>query len=166
MQITPNIAGWSTTDKEKFGGIYIYTNGAQPQPALGDEVVVQAELVLYYDLREMKNIEYMHVEKSGSVPDPVVVKPQDIGTGAPLADAYTSVLVQVANVTVSALELYDEFSVTGTGSIAALRVDDAFYDYTNPTVGMAYSTITGILHYSYDNHKLLPRFATDMVVDD
>ncbi len=48
---------------------------------------------------------------------------------------------------------------------AALRVDDALFKYdadaTNPSNCDAFSTLTGVVHYSFGNHKLLPRDATD-----
>jgi len=44
-----------------------------------------------------------------------------------------------------------------------LRVDDELWDgqVPQPDVGTTYSSLTGVLPYRYDNHKLLPRSDDD-----
>ena len=56
---------------------------------------------------------------------------------------------------------YNEFEVDG-----CLRIDDGLCPtcYTDqPAAGTTYSSITGILTYTYGNFKILPRDAADMV---
>ena len=161
MQVVPEVAGWSETEKEKLGGMYIYTQGSIDKPKRGDEVLVQGTMVLYYDLRQMQDIIHMEVIQSRDVPEPLLVSIDDIKNGGSLADAYTSVLVKIEDTTVTSLESYDEFVVDGK-----LRVDNFFYGYTDPTVGTTYSTLAGVLSYSFGNFKLLPRDSKDMVVSE
>ena len=55
---------------------------------------------------------------------------------------------------------YDEFAVTG-----GFRVDDFILDDmdNNYPVGTTFSSITGMMHYSYSNYKLIPRNENDLV---
>ena len=55
---------------------------------------------------------------------------------------------------------YGEFLVTG-----GLRVADTLYDdlVHGPAVGTSYTSLTGILTFTFGNHKLAPRDAADLV---
>ncbi|MCK5807703.1 amidohydrolase family protein [bacterium] len=159
MQMTPDIAGWDTTEKEKFGGIYVYTQGSVNKPKRGDEVMIQGKILSYYDLREMQDIIHMEVITNHDVPEPILVSIDDIKNGGSLADTYTSVLVKIENTTITSLESYGEFKVDGK-----LRVDEFFYGYKDQTVGTTFSTLAGVLTYNFSNFKLLPRDSKDMVV--
>ena len=47
----------------------------------------------------------------------------------------------------------------------ALNVENDLVDFmtgTPPTVGQKYTSISGPLHYSFDNYKILPRTAAEM----
>lgn len=99
----------------------------------------------------------------GESPAPVVVAAADIATGGAKAEAYEGVLVQVEDVTVTnpAVDQSD-FEVEG-----GLRINDFFLfpQMEKPVVvnGQVFSTIAGPLRYSYDNHKIAPRAAADLV---
>ena len=54
---------------------------------------------------------------------------------------------------------YDEYVIDD-----CLRVDDYFDDSLDqPALGTAYSSLTGVLVYTYENFKLAPRSAADLV---
>ncbi|HOW52088.1 MAG TPA: thrombospondin type 3 repeat-containing protein [bacterium] len=142
-----------------FSGIYVFSS--LTAPAVGDIVKVSGTLVLYFGLLELADVSEIAVVSSGNdLPTPVLIAdPADIATGGESADDYNGVLITVEDVTVSNVSLgYGEFAVDG-----GLRIDDTLYTYTMPTVGDDYDSITGILHYTYDDSKLEPRDAADMV---
>lgn len=141
-----------------FSGIYVYSS--LTAPAAGDIVTVSATLVNYYGLLELSSVSAITVESSGNdLPAPVPVAPADIATGGQYADDYNAVLVAVEDVTVLDNALgYGEFLVTGD-----LRVDSELYLYPMPDIGTLYDSITGALFFAFDNSKLLPRGADDMV---
>ncbi len=96
---------------------------------------------------------------SSPVPVATTVDAADIATGGSMAEQYQFMLVQVENVEVTDNGLgYGEFTVTG-----GLRVDDSLYSYTLPANGVNYDTLAGYLYTSYNDFKLLPRDANDMV---
>ena len=99
----------------------------------------------------------------GEPPEPAVVAAADIATGGAKAEAYEGVLVQVEGVTVTnpAVDMSD-FEVDG-----ALLINDFFLfpQMEEPTVvnGQEFTSIAGPLRFSYDNHKIAPRAAADLV---
>ncbi len=153
----------------EFSGIYIFSGSAATYPnatavALGDEIRVDGDYEEYFGLSELTAPAFTLLGV-GVVPAPELLDPADIATGGTLAEAYEGVLVRVESVTVTdsnpdAPNDYDETEVTG-----GLRIDDACWpDLDNLfTVGQSFSSITGVLHYSFGNFKLLPRFAADLV---
>ncbi|MDC0675594.1 hypothetical protein [Nannocystis radixulma] len=101
----------------------------------------------------------------GEPPAPAVVPAADVATGGAKAEAYEGVLVQVENVTVTnpAVDMSD-FEVDD-----ALRINDFFLfpQMEEPVVvnGQVFTSIAGPLRFSFDDHKIAPRAAADLVVD-
>ena len=98
---------------------------------------------------------------SGPAPAPEVLTSDVVGGGA-MAEAWEGVLVQVnnASVTMEANE-FGEWQVDD-----ALLLDDAFFEmasWPNPMVDDVYTSITGVMSFSFDNYKLAPRDAADFV---
>jgi hypothetical protein len=159
-----------------FSGIMIYvgkvaTYGDAMAVAVGDRVKVQGDYQEYQGTTELAAPEFAFVAQ-GSVPAPIEVAAAAIATGGRFADQYQGVLVRVTGVTVinadpDAPNDYDELIVTGN-----LRIDDlAFdggakggaFDNANYPTNTSFSSVTGIVHYSFMNSKLLPRTAADLV---
>jgi hypothetical protein len=95
---------------------------------------------------------------------PLDVTPADVTTAGPLAEAYESMLLRVSSVSVisvnpDAPQDFDEFAVTGN-----LRIDDLLYTAldNNFALGASFSSITGVLGFSFSNTKLMPRGANDL----
>lgn len=100
----------------------------------------------------------VNVTGSEAVPSPEVVSPGDIATGGSLAENYEGVLVQVNDVTVTNPDLdFGEWEVT-----SGLVIDDLFYNYV-PSMSETFSSIIGPLYYSFDNFKIEPRTAGDLI---
>jgi len=105
------------------------------------------------------------VTGSGPIPAPAVIAdPASLATGGDLADDYEGVLVRVEGVTVTdanpdvATGDYNEFVVDG------LRVDDELVEIApDPQVSDTFTSITGVVRFSYGNFKLLPRTTDDLV---
>ena len=144
-----------------WSGVYVFDPAglAPADLAVGDELSISGTVDEYYDLTEIKDL--TSVERTGlglDVPDPEVVDPCDIGTGGTMGEDYEGVLVRVEGVEVTNPDLgYGEFELDG-----CLRVDDLMYLYV-ATLGEMFASVTGIHNYGFDEYKLEPRSADDLV---
>jgi hypothetical protein len=159
------------TGASEFGGIQVYF-GAVPLPsvAIGNTVTASGTYTEYFGVSMIHQSPTVTVvDVSSAAPDPILVStPAGIATGGDLAEALEGMLVNVTNVAVTnsnpdAPSNFDEFQVTGS-----LRVDDLLLDGVDNgapsyAVGTTFTSISGILHYTFSNTKLEPRSAADLV---
>jgi predicted extracellular nuclease len=152
-----------------FSGIQVFVaDKAGLTIAPGDQLTIVGNYDEFFDMSQLELEGAAGVTKTGTVaplePE-VIADPTTIATGGSAAEDYEGVLVRVENVTVvdenpDAPMNFNEFAVTGN-----LRVDDLFFSmaqWTKPTLGTAFSSITGPLVYSFSNFKLAPRNPADL----
>jgi len=136
---------------------------ADKLPKLGDRIDISGQYTEFFDFSQLTlaKTDNLTVTGAATVPAADVVAPADIATGGPKAENYEGCLVEVKDVTVTSPVEFGEFSVTG-----GLRVDDFFFvpePGPNPAMDTAYSSITGLLGYSFEEFKLYPRTFGDLV---
>jgi hypothetical protein len=149
------------------GGLFVWFNNTALPAAPGDLVTISGTIEQYSGLLELVT---PTSTKTGACPKTLdeltvtIPDPSTIATGGEDANRYLSMLVRVNGVSVvtqnpDAPSDFDEFSVTGN-----LRIDDYAFDAMDNTytVGTNFTSITGLLHFSFDNSKILPRSATDL----
>ena len=147
--------------------VYVYADVAaelgDKLPKLGDKLTISGQYVEFNGLSELtiSKAANVNITGAGVVPDPTVVAPADIAMGGDKAEPYEGVLVQVENVTVTEpVVMYGEFKVTGD-----LIVDDLFFvpnPGPKPAMGDKYTSITGLVAFSFDVFKLSPRDLADL----
>ncbi len=140
-----------------WNGIWVYdqTN----TPAIGDEVVIKAEVDEYFSLTELTNIDSFVVNSSGNqLPDPLVANTNEV------TEPYEGVLIRINNATCINTDAgFGMWTITNTGNNAdSLLVDDDLFAFT-PTQGAVYD-ISGVGHYSYNEFKILPRSVSDIII--
>ncbi|MFO0569917.1 MAG: amidohydrolase family protein [Polyangiaceae bacterium] len=150
-----------------FTGIFVFTAGVSPGVAVGNKVDIAGTYDEFFNLSELSNPVITITDTGTTLPfAPIAVaNPADIATGGSKAEGFESMLVTIAGVQVSNMNPdtpkdFDEFAVTGN-----LRVDDELDASIDNTyaVGASFSKITGVLSFSFSNHKLLPRTAAELV---
>lgn len=143
-------------------GLYFFAQVAGTFPtgiAIGDEVTVTGTYKEYYDLSEVI-LSATEITASG-----LAVTMNDITLADASAEEWESCLVNLTSATAmsvgAAPNTYKEFPVTnGTDSII---VDDFIFDSSASfTNGAPVTTLKGVLNYSFDERKLLPRSAADI----
>ena len=151
-------------DGAAYSAIFVF-NGSDPKPANGDKVDVTGVVEDYFGELELTSSSWTIVTSAVGVPAPLVVTPAEIAVGGANEDAYGGLLVTVQNVSVTDVAPAGETGETVTGEFLVtgnLSVDDAIYLVEPfPVVGQTYTAITGVLRYSWNRNKLLPRSAAD-----
>lgn len=143
-------------------GIFTFTGGA-PTVSRGDVVDISSATIQdFFGLIQLSEAT-VAMTASGMEPAPLLVTTAEVRTGGARAGALLGVLIRVETVTVTDAnpddpDDYGEFEVGG------LRVDDSLYATApHPIVGDEFGVITGVLNYGFENTKLLPRDAADVV---
>lgn len=146
---------WIQNGTGPWRGIYVYYQPTTPVE-LGDSVTFTATVLEYFNLTELNYINNFEVVSSGNF-----FMANVVSTAEANSEAYEGCLVRVNNATcTTGLNSYNEWIVNdGSGNV---KVDDFLYMYT-PTVGTAYN-VTGIVDYSFEEFKILPRTANDVSV--
>lgn len=131
--------------------------------APGDVLTVTGDAQEAFCLTE---IDVLTAEKTGdgaALPAPVVVTPADIASfGGPKAEELEAVYVKVENVAVTDINgQYGTFALDDK-----LTVDDTFRPGLYPKVGCALKSVSGVLHFSFGEYKLLPLSGSDIVIDE
>ena len=155
----------------EYSGIQVYVfadivaelMAADKLPKLGDKVDVSGQYTEFFGFSQitLAKTNNLTVTGAATIPAADVVDPADIATSGPKAENYEGCLVEVKDVTVTSPVEFGEFSVTG-----GLRVDDFFFvpnPGPKPAMGAAFSSITGLLGYSFEEFKLYPRDLGDLV---
>jgi len=156
-------------DLASYAGIYVYDGGANTV-TMGDVIDLEGDVQEYYGLTELTDAVATVTDTAALPPFIVLSDACQIGTGGAQAEALESMLVRITDVSVTndnpdAPEDYEEFEVA-----SCLRIDDWIcedcWGGTQPAVGTTFSTLQGVLTYTWSNTKLAPRTAADMVVTE
>lgn len=167
------------------GGMWVYTGGSAVKPEVGDEVLATGYF-RYFDnngtlidpLDTLTEIDLLFADGGrwtkiggGTVPAPIPLTTDDIADPA-TAELYEGMLVTLDPG--AALEVlsdpatdFGEFLVGAVTTPETCDIDNDLYSLPDniPTfsVGDTFDTITGIVNFSFDEHKVAPRFAGDAV---
>ncbi|MCX4241688.1 single stranded DNA-binding domain-containing protein [Paraliomyxa miuraensis] len=147
-----------------YSGISVYMPSAGAfVPSPGDVVTLCGEYDEYFDQSQLQIAAAGDVTASGNgpVPAPEMLTAEDLGSDPP-AEQWEGVLVRIGPTTVTtAANMFGEWEVDDV-----LLLDDLFFmmaSWPNPAVDTMYTSITGVLTYSFNNYKLAPRTAADIV---
>ncbi|MEZ4922839.1 MAG: T9SS type A sorting domain-containing protein [Crocinitomicaceae bacterium] len=149
---------WMQDADGQWNGIYI--EDASNTPSVGDSITVQGKVTELFGLTTIQNVAGFTAEPTPVVP----INPVAVSTAVMSAEGYESVLVREANVECTNEDAgFGNWTINtnpGTPADSILIADD-LYGYTCPVLGDMYD-ITGIVHYSYSEYKILPRNINDI----
>lgn len=144
---------WLQNGKGAWNGVYVYNNTILP--TLGDSILISASVSEYYNLTELTSVNVLENFGNATLPAPEIINITDAG------EAYEGVLCKLEDVQCIALpDSYGMWQITQSGN--NLYVDDDIYAFT-PTINTHY-VVTGLIHYSFSQWKILPRSANDVTV--
>ena len=142
-----------------WNGVYVYDN--TNLPAVGDHVILQGEVVEYYDLTEITNITYFETVSSGNdLPAAVDLTTGFIGTSG---EPYEGCRVKITNAACTNTDLGfgDAYFDDGSGDC---MIDDMLYTPDPAWVLGEYYSVTGVLTYTYEEYKIEPSSAADVSI--
>lgn len=155
---TSGVIGYFIQDGSgPWNGIFVFDNTQAPN--LGDEVILEAEVQEYYDVTELGNISYFEVVSSGNeIPAASVVSTGELAS----SEAYEGCLVQIINATCTNPDAdYGEALFNdGTGEV---KTNDYMYLPEDGWIMDEVYAVTGCIHYTFEEYKLEPRSADDIV---
>ncbi len=144
-----------------YNGVWVYANSSSVLE--GDELVVSGTVAEYFDLTEIvvaaPSTDIIVLDTGATLPAATPVATTDLADDL-IAERYEGVLVTISGVDVEDSDLGNgEWSVDD-----GVVIDDALYAFTGHLAwGGSFTSITGLLTYSYGAFKILPRYAADLV---
>lgn len=152
-------------DGGQWSGIalYMWSEVVKSTPlAPGDVVDVTGEYTEFFGLSQLvvKNPGDIVVVGSAELPAPEVVTAAQVARDNPDAEPWEGVRVQVVDAQVAeANDGFGQYLLAGDA-----LVGNAFFDpLPKVQVGGTFSSVTGALHYSYEEFKLQPNGEADLV---
>jgi hypothetical protein len=178
-------AWYMQSTSEPWSGIWLSPIDSASQAALaalrnGDSVTVTGTVQEQFDVTRLGNITSVVKISSGN-PEPAPVALHtgnfNVGNGSPSAEPYEGMLVRFSNVTVTDLNpTYSdptEYTVNdGTGGVVVQHsgrnrysnvAADTVFGKTIFQVGNKIGSLTGIVYYSFNQYKFVPRTDADFV---
>ncbi|MCF7885500.1 MAG: T9SS type A sorting domain-containing protein [Candidatus Marinimicrobia bacterium] len=146
----------------KWSGIMVYDS--DHNNAYGDSVQLTGTVEEYYGMTQISDVtNYTKLDTNKTV-EPVAVTTGEVGTGGTNAEAYEAVLVKVESASISNPDKGNgEWAIDdGSGECMVDDEGEAKY-YFDPSNYDNVKSITGVMNYSWDDHKILPRLAYDII---
>ncbi len=148
----------SSPEGGAWNGIYVYDSTNNPE--LGDMVSFRATVDEYWGWTELKTVtDFQVLSQGNTLPQPTVINTAELASN----EAYEGVLVTIENVTVTATANSNDEWYVSDGSGDA-QIDNGIFELTPPaSVSDTFTSITGVVDYSYNEYGLNPRDAADIV---
>jgi len=137
----------------EWSGVYIHKGGAEFEVESGDVLTIKGTVTEYYDLTEIVVADTADVVKTGTG-TPVVT---NLSATPSDWEPYEGVLLSLDSVEITS----DEDSYGQVTTDWGILVDDLFFDHGLGD-GEVVSSLTGPLHYSFEEWKICPRAASDL----
>ena len=155
---TSGVIGYFVQDGAgPWNGIFVYDNTQAPE--IGDEVIIEAEVQEYFDVTELGNVSYYSAVSTGNdLPSPSIVSSGELAS----SEAYEGCLVQVVNAVCTNPDADYGEALFDDGSGEVKTNDYMYLPDTGWVLDETYS-ITGCIHYTFEEYKLEPRFAEDII---
>ena len=136
-----------------WSGVYVYDS--ENVPELGSMVSLQADVVEYYDMTELKNVSNFTVLDIS----PVITPLTDLS--APISESLEGCLITLSGVCSIASNDYGEATFANVSLDGqTFIVNDLIYNHE--FVESESYQITGVVEYSFNEFKLCPRDASDV----
>ncbi|MBM4371491.1 MAG: hypothetical protein FJ098_07540 [Deltaproteobacteria bacterium] len=144
-----------------WSGVLVLWSSETTPPSLkpGDVLDVTGEWLEFYCLSEVVVTSWTLKAEGYAALHAEPVDPAVLVGGHPDGEQWEGVLVSVSGVTVETVDEFGNLVLAGSG----LVVDNEFVPDFKVQAGSPFSSITGVVYYSFDTFKLLPRSLDDLL---
>jgi len=189
IALSPKNSGWTSawymqSSNQPWSGIWLTTSDSATQAQMaavrnGDSITVTGTVQEQFEVTRLGNLTAVVKHSSGNPEPAPVVLPTgnfNVGNGIPSAEAYEGMLVRFNNVAVTdtnpTYSDQTEYSVSD-GSSAVVVQQGGRNDFSNMRtdtgktilkLGDKISSLTGIVYYSFNQYKFVPRTNADFGV--
>lgn len=140
----------------EWDGIYVFDPNSGIIASLGDKVQITGTVAEYYGLTEIEATKLEVISSRNSLPDPILI------TEA-ITEPLEGVLVSLKGATFTEDTSDDSRAyLIATKDGVEYKVFDELFNAVNYQEGTEYD-ITGVITYTYDNYRICPRSADDIV---
>jgi len=163
VQTKPLDPGYITAD---YSGLYVFTGLGSPllaNAAVGTRVTVDGTVSPFQGEIQLSNVSNVAQTTLTTEPLPPVVAASyaEVATGGTRAAPLEGVIVALGSSQTTAVNML-EFTVTDA-TPASIIVSNLLFQHPNPTVGEAFTALTGVLVTRGNVSRLEPRSAGDLV---
>ena len=155
--------------KSEWAGIFVYINRGYEPPPVGSNIILNADVKEYFGLTELANISSTTILSSNNIVDPVTIDAKALSGGCNYdGEKYEGMLVSIEDITVSS-GLNDKNQFFASDSLGnQIIIDQYLYrgNWPDLKIGTILSRVAGIVHYSYNEFKILPLNSDDISVSD
>ena len=138
-----------------LSGVGVFTSDAVVTVATGDVLTLSGSADEFYDFTQLYLTDSpTELAITGSGAEPVVESLTEVPEEW---EAYEGMLITLADVDVTSEASYGEVETSWS-----IKIDTLFYEH-NAANGAHYTTVTGVVYYNYDEWKIEPRGASDLV---
>ncbi len=170
-------SGYACAGQDATGGATLYGSTAlslinNSNFVAGDSITIKARTAEYGTLFELDTISLVQYNGFGGVPAPTIITIQDMQSGAPSAEAYESMLVQIADVQFTSAGTFGSginYQITNlTDNLGTtVRIQDSTDPLAGTSIPQGPVTIIGILSAYFSGPQLLPlQIITEAPQDD
>jgi large repetitive protein len=169
VQVKETDAGYQGPN---FSGLFVFSGNSTLDDAVvvGNRISIDGTTTSFQGQIEITNPTSITITNAGieAPPAPIVATVAQVTTGGSLANQLESVIVEVANATVTLpFNAFGEYEITDA-TAAKMLVDDFLFLSTNPTIGDFFLVTRGVLALrtiggGQSASKIHPRSAADLI---
>ncbi|MDP4551602.1 cell wall-binding repeat-containing protein [Alkalihalobacillus macyae] len=141
--------------QDETAGIIIRAAGITAKP--GDEVTAQGSITDFYGMEQIQASSVENTTPDKGIPSPQSLKSTDLSKDN--GEQHEAEFTEFTNVKVESVDSNGNFTATDdTGEFVLKPNDKTFLE-----VGTTYEIIKGVIDYNYNEYKLVPRNAADVI---
>ncbi len=159
------------TDDGRWSGLYVFDSALSNTVNPGDMVRLTGTVKEINGQTQLRLITDSQIESPGNTIPISIVTTAQLPFAGTTAEPWEGVMVRLNNVKITTTaNIFNQFQIAdnGVAGVAEAKVDDFLYGYpaSSIVVGDVWHQIQGVVDYSADGYRILPRISADLIKED